>query len=193
MSAPQSQRSVPFSVTAFPEQLSGIYVPTFKEEDSIMTKHNQSEEQFTPLAAVATSITTMGINEGGEFFQTTVSIEDDDESEFDQPDSSERSPADIAAAFANQFLIHRHRSVINCDSYFTLFGNDGWATDQRSRKEMADVWGKLREYDPESGFSGDKTTWALVLTDHTRSLFDEDELNQVVWDTWMEVCDELAQ
>lgn len=40
---------------------------------------------------------------------------------------------------------------------------------------------------------GDKTTWALVLTDHTRSSFNEEELNQLVWDTWMEVCDELAQ
>ncbi len=159
-----------------------------------MTMHNQSVEQFTPLAAEATSIFTMGINEHGEFFQTTVSIEEeDDESEFGQPDSSERSPADIAADFANQFLMHRHRGVINCDSYYVIFGNDGWETDQRSRKEMADVWGKLREYEPESGFSDDKTTWALVLTDHTRSSFNEEELNQLVWDTWMEVCDELAE
>lgn len=167
-------------------------MPTFKEEVSTMTKHNHSEEQFTPLAAEATSITRMGINEHGEFFENTVSIEDDEE-EFDQPDSSERSPADIAADFANQFLMHRHRGVINCDSYFVIFGNDGWETDQRSRKEMADVWGKLREYEPESGFSGDKTTWALVLTDHSRSLFDEEDLNQLVWDTWVDVCDELPQ
>lgn len=171
----------------------GISMPAFKEEVSTMTKHILSKEQFTPLAAEATSITTMGINEDGEFFQTTVSIENDDESEFDQPDSSERSPSDIAADFANQFLMHRHRGVINCDSYYVIFGNDGWETDQRSRKEMSDVWGKLREYEPESGFSGDKTTWAMVLTDHSRSLFDEEELNQLVRDTWMEVCDELAQ
>lgn len=157
-----------------------------------MTKHNQSEDQFTPLAAEATSITRMGFNEHGEFFENTVSIEDD-EAEFDQPDSSVRSPADIAADFANQFLMHRHRGVINCDSYFVIFGNDGWETDQRSRKEMADVWSKLREYELESGFSGDRYTWSLVLTDHTRSLFDEEELNQLVWDTWMEVCDELAE
>jgi hypothetical protein len=169
-------------------------MPTFKDEELIMTKKQESNEHFTPLSAVATSITTMGINEEGEFFQETKPIGDDVAADaLDQSESSERSPADIAAQFANEFLMHRHRGVINCDSYHIIFGNDGWATDHRSRKEMADVWGKLREYEPEGGFSGDKTTWALVLTDHSRSLFNEEELNQLVWDTWMEVCDELAK
>lgn len=164
----------------------------FKEEELIMTKRKEENEQFKPLSAVATSITTMGINEDGEFFQETKPF--DNESDLaDQSVSRERSRADCAAEFANTFLMHRHRGVINCDSYVVIFGNDGWATDQRSRKEMADVWGKLRRYEPESGWSNDKTTWALVLTDHSRSLFDEEELNQLVWDTWMEVCDELAK
>lgn len=151
-----------------------------------MTKRQEANEQFKPLSAVATSITTMGINENFELFQETNEIAAD---ALDQSESSERSPADIAADFANEFLMHRHRGVINCDSYFIIFGNDGWETDQRSRKEMADVWGKLRQHEPEGGWSNDKTTWALVLTDHSRSLFVEGELNQLVWDTWMEVCD----
>jgi hypothetical protein len=155
-----------------------------------MTKQQQSNDQFTPLSADATTITTMGINDDFEFFQETKPIEDEGADDvLDQHESSERSPADIAADFANEFLMHRHRGVINCDSYYVIFGNDGWETDQRSRKEMADVWGKLRQYEPEGGWSNDKTTWALVLTDHSRSLFDEGELNQLVWDTWMEVCD----
>lgn len=159
-----------------------------------MTNRKQSNEHFTPLSAEATTVTTIGINDDFEFFEETKPIEDDVAADdLDPSESSERSPADIAAQFANEFLMHRHRGVINCDSYFIIFGNDGWATDQRSRKEMSDVWGKLREHQPKCGFSGDKTTWALVLTDHSQSLFDEEELNQLVWDTWMEVCDELAK
>lgn len=157
-----------------------------------MTNRKQSNEQFTPLSAEATTITTMGINENFEFFQETKPIDNDSDLE-EQPDAPDRTPADIAADFANRFLMHRHRGVINCDSYFIIFGNDGWETDQRSRKEMADVWGKLRQYEPESGWSNDKTTWTLVLTDHSRSLFDEEELDHIVWDVWMEVCDELAE
>ena len=57
----------------------------------------------------------------------------------ESPTTPERSSAGIAADFASTFLMHRHRGVINCDSYFILFGNDGYATDQRSRKELADV------------------------------------------------------
>ena len=156
-----------------------------------MTKRKEENEQFKPLSAVATAITTMGINEDGEFFQETQPIDNDNDLSEDI-ESPDRSPADIAANFANEFLMHRHRGVINCDSYVIIFGNDGWETDQRSRKEMADVWGKLRQHDPEGGWSNDKTTWALVLTDHSRSLFNEEELDHIVWDVWMEVCDELA-
>jgi len=159
-----------------------------------MTKKKEENEQFIPLSAEATTITTMGINENFEFFEETKSIDSDLDDDFvDQSELSERNPADIAAEFANQFLMHRHRGVINCDSYFVIFGNDGWATDQRSRKEMADVQGKLRQHEPESGLSSDKMTWALVLTDHSRSLFDEGDLAHLVWDTWMEVCDELLK
>ncbi len=157
-----------------------------------MTTHKHLEEHSKPHSAEAKAFTTMNINEHGHFLQSTDLIEVDmDADDLGQSGSSGQSAADIAAQFANEFLMHRHRGVINCDSYHIIFGNDGWATDQRSRKEMSDVWEKLREYKPESGFSGDKTTWALVLTDHSRSLFDEEELNQLVWDTWMEVCDKV--
>lgn len=46
---------------------------------------------------------------------------------------NEDPKAIIAAEFANEFFMHRHRGVINCDSYFVIFGNDGYAIDQRSR------------------------------------------------------------
>lgn len=106
---------------------------------------------------------------------------------------SPKSNADLAADFAQTFLMHRHRGVINCGSYFILFGNDGFSKDQRSRKESADVWGRLRQYDTESGLSSDGNTWTLILTDHSRTLFDEEELEQLVWDTWITVCDQLGR
>ena len=167
-------------------------MPAFKEEELIMTKKNESNDKFQPLSAVETTITTMGINEDGEFLRETNPIENGtDQSEL--VDAPERNPADIAADFANKFLMHRHRGVINCDSYFVIFGNDGYSSDQRSRIESSEVWRKLRHHDPVSGMSSDGVTWSLVLTDHSRSLFDEDELNQLVWDTWMEVCDRYGQ
>lgn len=166
-------------------------MPASKEEELIMTKRQKANEQFTPLSAVATSITSMGINEDFEFFQEPKPTDNDIAPDHtDLAEAPERTPADIAADFANRFLMHRHRGVINCDSYYVIFGNDGWEADQRSRKEMADVCGKLRQYEPESGWSSDKMTWALVLTDHTRSSFDEEELDQIVWDAWMEVCEQ---
>ena len=146
-------------------------------------------DNYKPLSAVATSITTIGINENFELSQETKPIESEDEIVETGEDSSE---ADIAAEFANTFLMHRHRGVINCDSYYVIFGNDGYDTDQRSRKEASEVWGALREFDPQIGNSSDGTTWAIVLTDHSRSLFDEEGLNRLVWDTWMRVCDELT-
>jgi hypothetical protein len=129
-----------------------------------------------------------------ESVSAAVLVESDIARVSDEPEASERSPADIAADFANQFLMHRHRGVINCDSYYVIFGNDGYATDQRSRKECADVWRRLRQHhDTETGFSSDRMTWAIVLTDHSQSLFDEVELDHLVWDTWMSVCDEFAK
>jgi hypothetical protein len=65
-SAPRSQFAVFISWTAFPKQLSG-FVPASKEEELIMTKRKEENEQFKPLSAVATSITIMGINEDFEF------------------------------------------------------------------------------------------------------------------------------
>lgn len=46
--------------------------------------------------------------------------------------SEDASEAVKAAEFANTFLMHRHRGVINCDSYYVIFGNDGYLTSQAS-------------------------------------------------------------
>jgi hypothetical protein len=107
--------------------------------------------------------------------------------------NNEESPEAVKAAeFANTFLMHRHRGVINCDSYFVIFGNDGYSTNQASRIEAADVWGALRQYEMQFGLSSDGTTWAIVLTDHSRTLFDEDELEALLWNTWMTVYSQFS-
>lgn len=106
--------------------------------------------------------------------------------------SEEASEAVKAAEFANTFLLHRHRGVINCDSYYVIFGNDGYSTNQASRVEAADVWGALRQHEMHFGLSNDGTTWAIVLTDHSRTLFDEDALVSLLWNTWMTVCDQFS-
>ena len=61
-------------------------MPVFKEEEQIMTKRQEATEQFKPLSAVATSITTMGINEDGEFFQETNDIAADHTDLVETPD-----------------------------------------------------------------------------------------------------------
>lgn len=164
----------------------------FKEDELIMTKRKDENDQFKPLSAVATSITTMGINGDGEFFQETTPLEDDIELE-EQAESPDHTPAEIAAEFASRFLMHRHRGVINCDSYYVIFGNDGFSEDHRSRKESHDLMRRFRGHDLKFGLSGDRHTWAIVLTDHTKTLYQEEELDHIVWDVWMEVCDELAE
>ena len=104
-------------------------------------------------------------------------------------ETKERTRADIAADFATEFLMPCHRGVIDCGDYFIIFGNDGYASDQRSRIEFSEVWGKLREFEPESGISDDGYSWALVLCDYTQKLFDKEKLEKLVWTTWWEVCE----
>ena len=104
--------------------------------------------------------------------------------------AEERPVADLAADFAEAFLMHRHRGVINCDDHFILFGNDGYANDLRSRREAEIVREGLAGHKPQLGQSFNGSTWAIVLTDHSREKYEEEELNQLVWDAWMEACDE---
>ena len=103
---------------------------------------------------------------------------------------NEDPQAVIAADFANAFLMHRQRGVIDCDNYFVIFGNDGYVIDQRSRREAAEVWGALRQHEMQFGLSKDGNTWAFVLTYHSQSHFDRQELEDLVWTTWMVVCDQ---
>lgn len=102
----------------------------------------------------------------------------------------ERPVADLAADFAEAFLMHKHRGVINCDDYYILFGNDGYASDSRSRREAEIVQEDLAGHKPQLGQSFNGSTWAIVLSDYSRTEYEEEELNRLVWDAWMEACEE---
>lgn len=154
------------------------------------------ESRITSLERSVEAIASepFGSDECAPAFQNlTLSEECSEADEWDDLGLPRRSPADIAAEFANNFLMHRHRGVIDCDSYFVIYGNDGWVINEATRKEMADVSEKLREHQPQVGFSGDKMTWALVLTDHSRSLFSQQRLTRLLWDSWRKAFDEIVQ
>lgn len=56
-------------------------------------------------------------------------------------------------------------------------------------REAAEVWGALRQHEIQFGLSSDVNTWAVVL--HSQSHFDQDELEELVWNAWMVVCDQF--
>lgn len=106
------------------------------------------------------------------------------------PEAESSRMATTAAEFAGQFLMPQHRGVIDCDDRFVLFGNDGYECDTRSQREVEIVLDQLSAHEPVLGINEDGVTWAVVLTDFTRTKFDEEELRQMVWDAWMVACDE---
>lgn len=99
----------------------------------------------------------------------------------------------IAADFAGTFLMHLHRGVINCGDRFVIFGNDGYKNSNRSRHESELVMKALADHEPTFGVSHEGYTWAIVLTDYTRELFDECDLEEVVVDAWRQVMGEAEE
>jgi hypothetical protein len=166
----------------------GIAMLTFKDGINMNMKNETNENLFSSSAS--SMQTMLGSACEKVFSDMNPDERSQPESRTDQSEATERSAADLAAEFANRFLMHRHRGVINCDSYFILFGNDGYSTDQRSRKECSEVWNRFRDHEAQVGLSSDGCTWSVVLTDHSRTRFNEVELDRFIWDTWMGVCDE---
>lgn len=99
----------------------------------------------------------------------------------------------IAADFAGTFLMHVHRGVINCGDRFVIFGNDGYENSSRSRHEAELVMNGLADHEPMFGVSHEGYTWAIVLTDYTRELFDECDLAELGWDAWRQVMGEAEE
>ncbi len=96
----------------------------------------------------------------------------------------------VAAEFVGTFLFHRHRGVIDCGDRFIIFGNDGYVNDLRSQREVESVLDKLSADSPIFGIDLEGCSWAIVVTDYSRSKFDEEDLDGMVWDAWMLACDE---
>lgn len=99
----------------------------------------------------------------------------------------------VAAAFVGTFLMHRHRGVIDCDDRMIVYGNDGYQHDKRSQREVQIVMEHLSEDKPLLGVDEEGCSWAVVVTDYTRSKFDEEEMNELVWNAWMIACDEALE
>jgi hypothetical protein len=96
----------------------------------------------------------------------------------------------VAAEFVGAFLFHRHRGVIDCNDRFIIFGNDGYTNDPRSQREAEIVLHRLPEDNPVLGIDVEGCSWAIVVTDYSRTKFDEEDLDRMVWDAWMQACDE---
>lgn len=80
--------------------------------------------------------------------------------------------------------------VIDCDDRLIVYGNDGYEHDARSRRECEIVLESLSMHKPVMGVDDEGCSWAVVVTDYSRSKFDEDELNELVWNAWMIACDD---
>lgn len=116
-------------------------------------------------------------------------------SEKDENEHVEQHDAEavIAADFAETFLMHLHRGVIYCGDRFVIFGNDGYKNSNRSRHEAELVMKALADHEPMFGVSHEGCTWSIVLTDYTRELFDECDLEELVWDAWQQVMEEAEE
>lgn len=117
-------------------------------------------------------------------------MDTDKETECDEVAAVQRQ-ANIAAEFAGNFLMNRHRGVIDCGDHFVVFGNDGYKNDPRSRREAELVMEALGDGTPVLGVSDEGYTWAVVVTEYQRPTFDPDRLEKAVWNAWMLACDEI--
>lgn len=100
--------------------------------------------------------------------------------------------ARIAADFVRAFLMSQHRGVLDCGDQFVVFGNDGYAVDERSRREVEIVLDYFKNDSPIVDVGHDGYSWAVVVTDYQRKTFDADLLTKMVWNAWMTACDEAS-
>jgi hypothetical protein len=109
--------------------------------------------------------------------------------EFEE-DLDEECIGKVAAAFVETFLLHRHRGVIDCDDRLIVYGDDGYQHDARSRREVEIVMESLSKHKPVMGLDDEGYSWAVVVTDYSRTKFDKEELTKMVMNAWMVACDE---
>ena len=106
----------------------------------------------------------------------------------------ELTPAATAAAeFFCQCLCHRHRGVVNCDDKVLIYGNDCYADDPRSRREVELLIQRLKQleiFKHEFGLSSDGNTWALLIRNYRGDDIPMDDLVTMVTDAWVIACEE---
>lgn len=99
--------------------------------------------------------------------------------------------AEVAANYAQTFLMRYHRGVYECEDHIIIFGNDAYANDARSQREVELMQAALPAYgitQSEFGLSNDGISWAIVA----RNLWeaDESDLETELWDCWFRSCEE---
>jgi hypothetical protein len=68
------------------------------------------------------------------------------------------------AAFIHEDLFSAHRGVIHLSQGdFLAFGNDGFATDERAKREVAAIRSRVAGQAEEMGFATDDYTWVMLL------------------------------
>ena len=104
--------------------------------------------------------------------------------------------AKAAAEFVGHCLFHRHRGVLDCGDKVVLFGNDGYDSDARSRKEVELVRSGLEAmglkthgfgtgYPDEDG----NGSWAVVVENYSGQPMNIPDLEALVRKAWDQACD----
>jgi hypothetical protein len=116
--------------------------------------------------------------------------------EMEEAKSYADEAAKAAAEFVGRCLFHRHRGVLDCGDKVVLFGNDGYDSDARSRKEAELVRSGLEAmglkahgfgtgYPDEDG----NGSWAVVVENYSGQPMNIPALEALVRQAWDQACD----
>ncbi len=100
-----------------------------------------------------------------------------------------------AAEFVSKCLFHRHRGVLDLDDKVVIFGNDGYAKDERSRREVDLMRRELAKLElTPSGFSvcADGYSWAMIVANYQHLDIDCDQLQNLLSDCWSAACRDMT-
>lgn len=98
--------------------------------------------------------------------------------------------AKLAANFVGEFLMHRHRGVLDFHDKIIVFGNDGHSKDERSQHEAEIVRNAAKAKGLESAFAVDDRdgySWALVIENYGRQSLAE-PFHKIVIHAWAKAC-----
>ena len=98
--------------------------------------------------------------------------------------------AEVAANYAQTFLMRSHRGVYECEDHIIIFGNDAYTNDARSQREVELMQVALPAHgitESEFGVSNDGISWAIVADNQDG--IDLRELEFELWGCWFGACE----